>query len=186
MSKKYELLRPFDLEAAKRGDVVCGSSGEITRFVGESNSGDNIAICEYYMKVNGCHGLTVGYFDFSVLRMEPLAWVEDYPVYRGDLLYYLDSMAGWQEFIAHDGGINGEEVYLQFEAAMTGVYVKNLTWKKPIKKKYVWLNIYHHPLGGDSGSFSTGLSYPTKELADENAKLNRVACVRIELEAPIS
>lgn len=186
MSKKYELLRPFDLEAAKRGDAVCAEDIEMPRFVGVSASGGNIAICEHYVKVHGCHSLSVGYFDFSALRMEPLAWVEDCPVYRGDLLYYLDLMLGWQEFIAHERGINGEEVYLSTEGASKCVYVRTLTWKKPIKKKYVWLNIYHHPLGGDSGSFSTGLSYPTKELADENAKLNRVACVRIELEAPIS
>lgn len=157
MSKKYELLRPFDLEAAKRGDAVCTKNSEMMRFVGVSVSGDNIAICEHYVKVNGCHGRSVEYFDFSALRMEPLAWVEDHPVYRGDLLYYLDSLAGWQEFIAHDSEscIEGKYFY-PVEVAFIGVCAGNLTWKKPIKKKYVWLNIYQRLLNGEAGPFSTG------------------------------
>lgn len=80
MKKDYSLLRPFDLEAAKHGEPICFSSGaKITRFIdGPDSVGDLVFV------------VPDGQFYFTrekEIRMAPLAWVEDRPVYRGDVLY---------------------------------------------------------------------------------------------------
>lgn len=78
--RDYSLLRPFDLEAAKRGEQICFPSGaEITRFIdGPDSDGDFVFL------------IPRGQFSFArekSLRMAPLCWVEGRPVYRGDVLY---------------------------------------------------------------------------------------------------
>lgn len=77
----YDLLRPFDLEAAKRGDLLTDVCGNEYTFVAESGPDGDHAIRQ---KSDG----NVFVDRASALRMAPLAWVEGKPVYPGDVLYY--------------------------------------------------------------------------------------------------
>lgn len=77
----YDLLRPFDLEAAKRGDLLTDVCGNEYTFVAESGPDGDHAIRQ---KSDG----NVFVDRASALRMAPLAWVEGKPVYPGDVLWY--------------------------------------------------------------------------------------------------
>ena len=77
----YSLLRPFDLETAKRGALMtCNKIGTELKYVAGSDSSGEI--CATYK------GGQFGIFRSDVLRMSPLAWVEGRPVYKGDVLWH--------------------------------------------------------------------------------------------------
>jgi len=115
----YNLLRPFDLEAAKRGEEICWRGGEDLTFIAEAGPDGDHAI-------RGAKG-NLQYAESQYLRMKPLAWVEDHPVYKGDKLWYktagliiADKACGDGWFFSKDG---------------VSIYPKSCTWTKPEPKK---------------------------------------------------
>ena len=99
MEKNFELLRPFDLEAAKRGDPLLWSGQYIpVTFVARARNGNtNIIECP------GMHGgllSEVQYAPDHYLYMAPLAWVEGRPVYPEDTLYYREDAPAKGRFVA--------------------------------------------------------------------------------------
>ena len=114
MEKNFELLRPFDLEAAKRGDPLLWSGQYIpVTFVARARNGNtNIIECP------GMHGgllSEVQYAPDHYLYMAPLAWVEGRPVYKGDVLHYMKSgfsmrVTGPNKHHPYGEGIEGEVV----------------------------------------------------------------------------
>ena len=159
--KDYSLLRPFDLEAAKNGALVCWmyEDGPL-RYIGKATCGADTACFEW---IGGTHKGTFETYPNTNLRMSPLCWVEGRPVYPGDNLYLKN---GCGVFTA--GG------------RMVGVELNSLTWSKPKRtvKKAGWINIY--PLVGECGQASA--IYPTKTAADNSASSARIACTRVEWE----
>ena len=159
--KDYSLLRPFDLEAAKNGALVCWmyEDGPL-RYIGKATCGVDMACFEW---IGGTHKGTFETYPNTNLRMSPLCWVEGRPVYPGDNLYLKN---GCGVFTA--GG------------RMVGVELNSLTWSKPKRtvKKAGWINIY--PLVGECGQASA--IYPTKTAADNSASSARIACTRVEWE----
>lgn len=104
-----DLLKPFDIKAAKCGEevlyVYTTGNTEDTKFVAEAGiDGDH-----------ACRDTEGNIFlaNEEDLRMRPLAWVEDRPVYKGDVLYWKD-----------DGMVH--EPYLG-----TDKITASLTWTKP-------------------------------------------------------
>lgn len=80
MKKNRDLLRKFNLELAKAGDAICWSHlDESIMFVGRSTN-NNIAIRRE-------DGVIETPYSTS-LRMKPLFWKDDQPVYRGDSLWH--------------------------------------------------------------------------------------------------
>ena len=162
--KDYSLLRPFDLEAAKNGALVCWmyEDGPL-RYIGKATCGADTACFEW---IGGTHKGTFETYPNTNLRMSPLCWVEGRPVYPGDNLYLKN---GCGVFTA--GG------------RMVGVELNSLTWSKPKRtvKKAGWINIY--PLSWMDGR--TGAIYPTKTAADNSARSARIACARVEWEEAI-
>lgn len=87
--KNYDLLRPFDLDKFKAGDLVVWSleideEVETGKFVAGPDC--NRGICILWDKDSGLQT----YDDTEqteFLRMAPLAWVEGKPVYKEDVLY---------------------------------------------------------------------------------------------------
>lgn len=80
MSKNRELLRPFDLEAAKRGEPICWSHLDWNVvFIGAATDGQVAYECDG----------DVGFSRYpeDSFRMKPLCWVEDRPVYKDDVLW---------------------------------------------------------------------------------------------------
>ena len=162
--KDYSLLRPFDLEAAKNGALVCWmyEDGPL-RYIGKATCGADTACFEW---IGGTHKGTFETYPNTNLRMSPLCWVEGRPVYPGDNLYLKN---GCGVFTA--GG------------RMVGVELNSLTWSKPKRtvKKAGWINIY--PLSWMDGR--AGAIFQTKTEADSSARLGRIACARVEWEEAI-
>lgn len=93
MTKKLNLLRPLDVEAALAGAPVCYPHDDETR-VEILSRADSIGAIAYL--VNGRNYLA----NTLAFRMVPLGWVDDRPVYKGDVLY--------STFFASDGRLNSE------------------------------------------------------------------------------
>lgn len=136
----YSLLRPFDLEAAKRGEPVIGLGGDPypVTFVSRSRSGKTNIV-----EKPGMHGGLlddVCYAPDERLRMAPLCWVEGRPVYQGDVLYWVSQPAapciadnimdgGWLAFRADPGQPCGI------------LHPAGLTWTPPAIQREGWVNI---------------------------------------------
>ena len=157
-TKDYSLLRPFDLETAKRGEPIMeiDFSWPII-FCGTTTNGQVIFV-EYSDKSGGNQ-------EVDDIRMAPLAWVEGEPVYKGDTLY---SNIGPRIVVGSDMEylrcvVNTEDPWELFKAS-------SLTWNKPKVKKSGWMNSY------DSGEHYV---YPTKDRADAMATHSRKACIEI-------
>ena len=182
--KDYSLLRPFDLEAAKNGALVCWmyEDGPL-RYIGKATCGADTACFEW---IGGTHKGTFETYPNTNLRMSPLCWVEGRPVYPGDVLYW---NCGGAEFtvgsrMLFDGqmieGVSVTTEGFTHDIPGTGILHENLTWEKPKRtvKKAGWINIY--PLVGECGQASA--IYPTKTAADNSASSARIACTRVEWE----
>jgi hypothetical protein len=87
-TKDYSLLRAFDLEAAKRGEAVCWNDQETwtVKYIGPATS-SCVGCFEW---VSGPHTGTFETYRDLDLRMAPLCWVKEKPVYKGDALYFLN------------------------------------------------------------------------------------------------
>jgi hypothetical protein len=110
----YDLLKPFDLEAAKRGEEICDVGGLFCVYIDGPDNLGHVAV--------KCSG-NLNLFPKHDLRMRPLAWVEDHPVYKGDKLWYktegliiADKACGDGWFFSKDG---------------VSIYPKSCTWTKP-------------------------------------------------------
>lgn len=175
MEKDYSLLRPFDLEAAKRGEKLLNGSG----------SGDERSYVDGpdYFEVVCVKGKEGGLYLNSIheMKMYPLAWVEGRPVYKGDVLYWnTQSSDSGSKFTAT--GFLEEPNYIAGvsllsdgdrlgEDGLSGMRPENLTWQKPKTKREGWMNLY------ESGE---NYVYPTKLRADSQATFARIGCIRIE------
>lgn len=80
MEKNYELLRPFDLEAAKRGDAICWRDGDVIQDVTITSLG---SVCGRWRSDDNERLWQDDELDN--FRMAPLCWVEGKPVYKGDV-----------------------------------------------------------------------------------------------------
>ena len=172
-TKDYSLLRLFDLEAAKAGEIVQWYQDNSTlEYIGPSTSLGE-AGCFKWLSGEDTTGTYEGY-KAEQLRMAPLAWVEGKPVYKGDVLYQYYAQDHKNRLVTISNIFtNGIGNYLTFTEggnwAMDGNTSK-LTWNKPKVKKSGWMNSY------DSGE---NYVYPTKDRADVMATHSRKACIEI-------
>ena len=169
MTKKdYSLLRPFDLEAAKAGALLCDQSGPTLAGLlccTPDSSG-------YFWVWVNCIGGIVSRLHSKNIRLAPLCWVEGKPVYPGDMLEVeLVSWGDWREATVARSGFahDGERIIAEgVGKEIINAPVSMCRWPrpKPVKR---WINIYPN----------TG--YDTKAAADQVAAIGRIACVEIEL-----
>lgn len=178
-TKDYSLLRPFDLEAAKAGEIVQWYQDNSTlEYIGPSTSLGE-AGCFKWLSGEDTTGTYEGY-KAEQLRMAPLAWVEGKPVYKGDILY-------WNKKSSYPGAVftvGSKIIYGTLISGKTvmpdgtvypddnesGMLAINLTWNKPKVKKSGWMNCYEH---------NGNCVYPTKTRADLYALPSRTTCIEI-------
>lgn len=117
--KDYSMLRPFDLEAAKRGEKICWhKQGCDIAFVGAMSNGQ--IVYEYIQEqiISSCNS--------SQFRMLPLAWVEGRPVYKLDVLWHEKQ----NKYVkVHALGDYSVPTVVE-ECCDMGFLVDSLTWKK--------------------------------------------------------
>lgn len=132
-NRNLELLRPFDLEAAKGGARVAWLySGDEGTFV--SGPDCNGCICIEWEGEGDCSGLRVYAEPFHDLRMAPLCWVEGKPVYKGDVLWIRGVTKEWAKhyadrYEAEDGRLWQDKD--RNDAKTGNAELGMLTWEPP-------------------------------------------------------
>lgn len=181
--RDYSLLRPFDLEAAIAGEpLLWGGQYIPVTFVARGNRGKTNII----ERPGGHGGLLseVCYAPDDYLRMAPLCWVEGKPIYKGDVLYYINQPG--RKFTANgitqDGTLINERGH--------GENIACLTWGPPKRKvkKQGFINIYpasaHH--GINALASSDQVIYFDKDHANINAREGRLFCATVEWDQEVS
>ena len=157
--KNYNLLRKFDLESAKSGTPLCCLNGVGDMcYVGGPDVRDFVCVTEDEALNLEC------VFD---IRMKPLCWVEDKPVYVGDMLYYLNG-----SILVSGFSFTGLLEYGSFR-----IHPDGCSWKKPGRKvqKHGFINMYQNGLCG-------GKVFSCETEAKIGAMPGRVACIEIHWE----
>lgn len=137
--KDYSLLRPFDLEAAKRGEAICyHGDGEVLLDVTVTKAA---GICGRWETTDKELYWTAKQLE-ETFRLAPLCWVEGRPVYRGDVLYYKGF--GQKEVATATGPHkNGSCDGFSYRGKITGdgnyAPADCFTWKLPKVKRNVKL-----------------------------------------------
>lgn len=158
----YTLLRPFDLEAAKRGAALIDpEDGTECLYV----AGPHPTTQEIVVNFAGPSGFILG--KASDFRMAPLCWVEGRPVYTGDVLYRLDTGAEGSATAAFGTGVVCSEWPERPFSA------DEVTWTPPKVKREGWVNVYPG---------LQGVIWATRDEADDRGCPGRLACIRIEWE----
>ena len=173
------LLRPFNLEAAAKGELLCSTvDSYIYEFIASGKPdvyGQNVTCRIVDVKdpsVRHCVG-TLVLKDSNHLRMCPLCWVEEKPVYKGDKLY--DTSA------CENRGIVIAEGYEEGDLLVKGYgahYIGYLSWKQPKVKKTGWVNIS----SAHAGRKICSRVFETKAQAEKCQSRNHLACTFIEWE----
>jgi len=129
--KDYSLLRPFDLEAAKRGDDVADRDGSKVKFITTNSRGD-VAFVERN------DGSATTWMTLN-LRMSPLAWVEGRPVYKFDNLWHTGRNC---MVTVIDRNCRNENI-CEFPGHISPLFANDeyLTWTKLKQKREGWVNI---------------------------------------------
>lgn len=172
-TKDYSLLRPFDLEAAKAGEIVQWYQDNSTlEYIGPSTSLGE-AGCFKWLSGEDTTGTYEGY-KAEQLRMAPLAWVEGKPVYKGDTLYSHFFKSGGQSqdgsFTVTGYRVSDDSFYAAEISYTAATLVSSCSWNNPKVKKSGWMNSY-----GSGENYV----YPTKDRADAMATHSRKACIEI-------
>ena len=88
--QEFQLCRPFDLEAATAGELVCWDDGDKLKLVARySMYEEDTPDAEYvFVWVTGeCTGTAANYEQDDV-RMAPLTFIQGKPIYKGEYLKY--------------------------------------------------------------------------------------------------
>lgn len=132
--KDFSLLRPFDLEAAKRGEKIHDVFGGAVVFIDGPDAGGKFAL-----RIDGHFASAYG----DQLRMAPLCWVEGRPVYKGDVLYARKyNMDGAEKHYVDRLDDDGKKVWQdeKRDDAETGyARIEMLTWTPPKVRREIKL-----------------------------------------------
>ena len=164
MSKDFTKLRPFENDGVKVGDAIFSLRlGAVVAYVAGPDKDGKFCVnyneALYFTHIEG-------------MKQNPICWVEDKPVYEGDLLHYKPPI----NMLAASNVRVGKTGHTEFEVYLNSggwAYIKDLTWVLPKVTHEGWLNIYPnnrvHPE-----------IFKSKEDADLSAYNARIACVRTE------
>ena len=175
MDHDYTLLRPFDEEAAKRGEPIMSYQGqELWDYVAGPDSSGRLCL---RIKSRGTFA-DLAASPVSLFRMKPICWVEGKPVYKDDHLYHTT--------LNVLGSLTVVEGCLLFEHKGIAVEARegNLTWTEPVEE--TWINIYPGSMcGSDQHNAFCSHGYPRKELADQAARRYNeppLMCIKVEIK----
>lgn len=130
--KDYSLLRPFDLEAAKRGARLCWTEhGTEAEFIaGPDRDGE---ICVRHVIDN-----TLLVRRPDLFSIAPLCWVEGKPVYKGGRLY-VDGYSGNVGQLGSATRFEGQHLHGTWDTGCTWMSrVEFLSWNPPMVKREGW------------------------------------------------
>lgn len=152
MQNDYSLLRPFNLEAAKKGEkIVCGGKTSSKFYQLE----EDLFCIKWDTGPRGVYELPAVKNSF---KMAPLFWLEGKPVYKGDPLFF--------NGVTVSGGVYVSSIDKDFDAHVTFIERKysiwapivTLTWNKPKEEKVGYVAVLKSSYGtiyAESYIFST-------------------------------
>ena len=168
MNHNLNLLRPAIVADLKVGDQVLDTDGETVTLVTPTHP----VTGEFVLSYGDAHGYCVSQ-PSDTFYLPPLGWVEDKPVYPGDVLYWKGVPGECQPLTVV--GTLGDWRCTHPNGAIYRFNASELTWSPPRVRKHGWVNVYE---GGRTGAYT----HPTQEAATRNADPGRKGCVRIEWE----
>lgn len=135
----FSLLRPFNLDSAKSGAPICWhSDAEVASNVFFTDD-HIIPIFKQSYDVGQC-GLFNQVECDIFLRMAPLFWLDDKPVYKGDTIYKPE-VTGSIPLVVD----SVRDIYVVFADGNGTDYVDNrrgyMTWTNPTTKRVGWIAI---------------------------------------------
>ena len=136
VEKDYSLLRPFDVTDARSGELVCWyADGEAPEEYVVSNHGAISVLWRGDQTFVSWNAIDA----HDYFRMAPLAWVEDKPVYREDVLYH----SHMEQKITAKGPADDRYIFADFELdGFTTTAIASLTWNIPKMNREVKLLAY--------------------------------------------
>ena len=164
------LLRRVPVADLKVGDLVVDSDGDEARLVAPTHPVTGELILSYKDDYGYCVSQPSDTF-----YLPPLGWVEDKPVYPGDVLYRKGVPGECQPQPLTVVGTLGDWRCTHPNGAIYRFNASELTWSPPRVRKHGWVNVYE---GGRTGAYT----HPTQEAATRNADPGRKGCVHIEWE----
>ena len=166
------LLRPVTLDSIKPGILVTRLVGDKEVDWGEIVYGPTEEEQEFavHWKVDGLVAHSFISAATTNLRLTPLAWVEDKPVYPGDVLYGKWPHAEKGGYVVGDTLTRGRFLTDDNGIALNTA-IERLTWTPPKTKHQIWVNLY--PDG-------TCATYTSEALADYHSIPGRSECRLIE------
>ena len=134
MKKDLRLLRPFDPEAAKRGELLCDLGGVLGwKYVSGPDAVGNI------VTLNIGTETLVPPVKSDEFRMAPLTWVEGKPVYKGDVLFHHKMYRTGRYTFTAEGFKDGKLRLKSDPEAYLVARPERLTWTPPVQKKTGWI-----------------------------------------------
>ena len=135
--KDYSLLRPFDLDAAKRGEPICCRDGRPAKFIAHVPEATPI----FDRVIALCVGKTSNLYHCNeearissigdpIFCMAPLAWLEGKPVYKGDKVW----CKLYGETVTVSGSFEPDMVIATGHDAGLVLDVLDCTWAAPAPK----------------------------------------------------
>lgn len=179
------LCRKLTIGNTKVGDAVIyygiGNCGDIGKIVYVSITGK--LVIQWYDDAD----VTVTDLKHACcVAHAPLCWVENKPVYVGDVLYRIGVFSKEAMVVTRYGMVDNSGPYVfgtglrwdrgeEIPEDQSGMYPSEMTWTKPVikVKKSGWLNIY--PNG-------SRVYHSTREEADSAASIDRTDCVECHWE----
>lgn len=175
------LLREFDAKLAKSGEPICWYTGEPLTFVAAAGEDG-----EHAVRATGGNLLLARP---SALRMAPISWVADRPLYPGDTLYSraADKLVTIAETASKTGYIAGLAELLDWVACKDGYTraVKDMQWVAPVRKVKMWKALLKNNLD----YYTSEYFYETEEaarLAIGGAYVRLLANTEIQVDVPCS
>lgn len=165
--KYFSLLRPFDLDEAKAGALVCWHDGDVV--VKSILDADDFRAIGRGIDGNVCM------WAIENLRMAPLFWVEGKPVYKGDRLYSIDKWVTASGTIDHVGWTTCEDGYHRDTTRMT--------WSPPFITQTGWIAIKHQRSAPDYKAWCSHV-LATRQQAEAHYGPEPCSVVSVTWQAP--
>jgi hypothetical protein len=172
--EKFKLLSNINATTPTGTKLIsCHNMVAVMTLVGPAPNSDTLLVVEINDNLHYV-GRSVHYVGRSDVKIEPLTWLEDRPVYAGDTLRHIYTDIIGQVVSVHTMCLT-ENLKMSYGSS---AFTHNMTWDLEIPKRKVtyerWANIY-------PSTKHVGFSnmHDTKHQADANADHDRIDCVKV-------
>lgn len=166
IKSQFDILRNFNLTEFKEGaPVVSWNTPSVTfKYVCGPDSADNVIV-----KGSNDQYMLHNIYELECAKMSPFAWVENKPVYRGDILEYCFDGETKEIVVASFN----EHMHHIICTKNNSYYTEYLQWPSKFVTRYI--NVYPNTTA-QSGLVRL---YKSRDSADQSADDQRIACIEV-------